>query len=93
MIFGIGAGYVFFYDMTWDRSIAKVGKYKIKYESDFFVVYVYNYFHKNYGLDTGFHYERIGECYTKEYALKMAQSASETIKKYFLEWSKTHRVV
>ena len=31
LLFGGTFVYIFFYDMAWDRSIAKVGKYKIKY--------------------------------------------------------------
>jgi len=93
LLFGGTFAYIFFYDMAWDRSIAKVGKYKIKYEGGFFVAYVYNYFHDYDTCKTGFHYERIGENYTWRDAEAMAQSASETIKKYFLEWSETHRVV
>ena len=45
LLFGGTFAYIFFYDMAWDRSIAKVGKYKIKHEGGFFVAYVYNYFH------------------------------------------------
>ena len=85
--------YTFFQDMTWERSIAKVGKYKIKYEGGLFVAYVYNYFHDYDTRKTGFHYERIGENYTLRDAEAMARSASETIKKYFSEWNETHSVV
>ena len=28
------AGYVYFYDLAWDRSIVRVGKIKIKHESN-----------------------------------------------------------
>ena len=93
LIFGGIFVYTFFRDMTLNRSIAKVGKYKIKYEDGLFVAYVYNYFHDYDTRKTGFHYERIGENYTLRDAEAMAQSASETIKKYFLEWSETHGVV
>ena len=93
LLFGGTFIYIFFYDMAWDRSIAKVGKYKIKYECGFFVAYVYNYFHDYDTCKTGFHYERIGECYTKEHAKIMADSASKTIKDYFVDWSSKHRVV
>ena len=81
LLFGGTFAYIFFYDMAWERSIARVGKYKIKN------------FHDYDTCKTGFHYERIGENYTWRDAEAMAQSASETIKKYFLEWSETHRVV
>ena len=86
-------GYVYFYDLAWDRSIVRVGKIKIKHENGFYVVYVYNYFWEDNGKTTGFHYERIGECYTKEHAKIMADSASKTIKDYFIDWSSKHRVV
>lgn len=93
LLFGGIFVYTFFRDMALERSIAKVGKYKIKYECGLFVVYVYNYFHDYDTRKTGFHYERIGENYTWRDAEAMAQSASETIKKYFLEWNETHGVV
>lgn len=93
LIFGGIFVYTFFQDMALNKSIAKVGKYKIKYEGGLFVAYVYNYFHDYDTRKTGFHYERIGENYTLRDAEAMAQSASETIKKYFLEWSETHGVV
>ena len=93
LLFGGIFVYTFFQDMTWERSIAKVGKYKIKYEGGLFVAYVYNYFHDYDACKTGFHYERIGENYTLIDAEAMARSASETIKKYFLEWNETHGMV
>ena len=93
LLFGGIFVYTFFRDTTLNRSIAKVGKYKIKYEGGLFVTYVYNYFHDYDTRKTGFHYERIGENYTLRDAEAMAQSASETIKKYFLAWSETHGVV
>lgn len=93
LFFGGITAYIFFYDMAWERSIAKVGKYKIKYEGIFYVVYVYNYFHDYNTSKTGFHYERIGKNHTWQDAEAMAKSASETIKKYFLKWTETHSVV
>ena len=93
LLFGGIFVYTFFRDTALNRSIAKVGKYKIKCEGGLFVTYVYNYFHDYDTRKTGFHYERIGENYTLRDAEAMAQSASETIKKYFLEWSETHGVV
>lgn len=57
------------------------------------MAYVYNYFHDYDTRKTGFHYERIGENYALRDAEAMTQSASETIKKYFLEWRETHGVV
>ena len=93
LLFGGIFVYTFFRDMALNRSIAKVGKYKIKYECGLFVAYVYNYFRDYDTCKTGFHYERIGENYTLRDAEAMAQSASETIKKYFLEWNETHGMV
>ena len=93
LLFGGIFVYTFFRDMALERSIAKVGKYKIKYECGLFVAYVYNYFHDYDTRKTGFHYERIGENYTLRDAEAMARSASETIKKYFSEWNETHSVV